>query len=309
MNKHIIFFLLIIFGYSIFCAENEKQKAVKEVLVKRTIVIMPFLNKNKVDKFGYISETLRDVLKAKIIETKIFNLISFSDTDEKIKHSGFNNETVLEEVNAKAIAQKLKADLVIIGKYVIIENTIMIQLNAIDVFTGVTAISIIVNGDTGLDLFKLIDESTVNMTNELTKKFQEVKKSYFTEMTKVIQNERLMNFFTPRVRAGFVLSISGTVLVITGITLLIYHFAVYNYVPMDYFDVDPDEINTANYNRYVSAQNLNIALFCLGVIGISLGVILTSIGIPFIVYKKKVNDKELYFKLYSLLKFEISLKM
>ncbi|MBN2546781.1 MAG: hypothetical protein JXB50_13355, partial [Spirochaetes bacterium] len=204
-------------------------------------------------------------------------------------------------------AQKLKADIVIIGKYVIIEDKIMIQLNAIDVFTGVTAISIVVNGDTGLDIFKLVDESTVNMTNELTKKFQQVKKTYFTEMTKAIKKERMMNFFTPRVRTGFVLSVTGSTLFISGIVLLVYHFATYNTMPAVKFN--NNDISYVGYDDYRASYYTNIALFCLGVIGTSIGGILTSIGIPLIAYKKKVGDKELYFKLYSYLKFEFCLKM
>ncbi|MBN2547215.1 MAG: hypothetical protein JXB50_15540, partial [Spirochaetes bacterium] len=85
INKFHFFILLVLVNFSIFCAETQGDKSVREELIKRTIVILPFLNKNKVEKFGYISETLRDVLKAKIIDTKMFNLVSFSETDEKIK--------------------------------------------------------------------------------------------------------------------------------------------------------------------------------------------------------------------------------
>jgi TolB-like protein len=306
MNKSILIVLIITAPLILFSSEKEISKP-DDSIVKRTIVILPFINKNNVKKFSYIAGSLRDALKAKILESKIFNLISFSATDEKIIKSGYGNDAVIDESNAKDIAVKLKADITITGKYIIIEDNIMIQIDAVDVFTGQTAVSTVFRGDVGLDLFRLIDESTIDLTKKLAQKFKKVDRSYFTEMSKLIQKEEMLKIFTPQVKSGIALCSGGGLLFFAGLPVMIfdlaYYYNIYNnnlyYIPR----------TDQGYNDYVYSYNTFFGLLAFSLTSVCLGMVLAGVGIPLIAYKKKEVNVGLNIELGKELKFEFYMKI
>lgn len=316
MNKVLILIAFVFFNYSIFCAETPDEKTIKDDLVKRTIVILPFLNKNNADKYAYIAETLRNALKAKIVEVKNFNLVSFSATDAKIVQSGHTYESALVEANAIDLTFKLKADIVIKGEYIIIEDQIMIQIDAVDVFTRQTAISISSKGDVGLDLFRVIDESTVNMTESLKNKFKETKRSYFTEMTKLMQKEQMLKIFTPQVKTGIALCSAGGLLFLSGLPILIYDLAYYM---MNVLDINQsycsdnsnvsDTVKDQKYKEYEISFYTFHSLLNYSIAALGLSIIFSGVGIGLIAYKKK--DAMTGFNLYidNNLKFEFYVRL
>ncbi len=287
----IIFIILLLINLSINFIFGQNQTDSKKDLIKRTIAILPFLNKNNVEKYGYLSDTVRNALKTKLLNLDQFQFTNFTDIDTETIKLEFSKKTALEEANAKKIALKLKADVFITGFYIIIEDQIMIQIDAYDIFSNKTAASSNVKGEVGLDIFRLVDEITIDMSDKLSKKLPKVDKNYFDEMIKVIKEKRKFNFredFTVKKKVGLGLTIGGGTLVLAGVSILIYDLAAYSDIVTNNLYYNPR--TDAGYDDYVNSYYTYTALLVTSIVSLSTGSILLGIGIPFLVIK--FNKKE-----------------
>ena len=289
LKKIVIIVIFSIIINSLF-ALREKKPA-KE-LIKRTIAIIPFLNKNNVEKYVYLSDTIRNALKTKLLDLDQFQFIAFNDIDTKTIELGYSKESILEESNAKNISLKLKADVFITGFYIIIEDKIMIQIDAYDIFTNKTIASSNVKGEVGLDIFRLVDEITIDMSEKLSKKLPKVDKTYFDEMIKVIKEERKFNFrenFTIHKKIGLGLTIGGSTLLVAGLPILIYDLAAYTDIVTDNLYHNPR--SDSGYEDYTKSYYTYIGLLAAGVACLGAGTVLLCVGIPLLTikFKKKEN--------------------
>ncbi len=274
---------------------NEPSKK-NTPLIKRTIAIVPFNNQNNTEKYNYLSDTIRDALKAKLLKTNIFNLTSFSSINNEIKKLEIPKELITDEENAKRIALKAKADVVVIGKYLIIEDNIMIQLDAIDIFTGITVESSNMKSELGLEIFNMIDEITNEMTGKMSVKLKMVNKTYFDEMMKILrekhkfENEKKL---LAQNKTGIGLTASGSGLLLIGLPIFIYDLAGYTDILMknqrSYESTNTDK----DYDRYQVSYNIFLGLFCSGIILSVTGIVFLSVGIPLIFFKSKTTKNKI----------------
>lgn len=287
----ILLFLFISFN---FFAQQKEQKT----LVKRTILILPFFNINNVEKYNYIGDTLRDALKSELIKTDYYLFINFSDIENTIKKLKYTNEDTIKEVNAKDLAVRLKADVVVIGKFIIIEEKIMIQIEAIDIFKNQTVASTTTKGEIGLDIFRIIEESTKDMAGKMIESLKMVDKTYFDEMNNIIKKEqklKLKSIFTPLVKTGIILNSIGGGLALIGLPILIYDLAGYsNVVQNKLYNNDRSD---AGYQDYLNASYTYIGLFAGSLVAIGVGSIMLIVGIPLIVYDLKKKNRKLSFNI------------
>ena len=289
-KKAISFFIFIFLLFSYVYSENEIVP--KKELIKRTIAIIPFLNKNNVEKYGYLSDTIRNALKTRLLNLDQFQFINFNDIDKKTIDLGYTKESSLEEINAKNIALKLKADVFITGFYIIIEDKIMMQIDAYDIFENRTIASSNVKGEVGLDIFRLVDEITIDMSEKLSKKLPKVDKTYFDEMIKVIKEERKFNFkkdFTIQKKVGLGLTIRGGTLLLSGLPILIYDLAAYTDIVKDNLYQNPR--TESGYEDYTKSYYTYTGLLAASIVCLSTGTVLLVVGIPLLTikFKKKEN--------------------
>ena len=300
MNKRIIIIINLFFVFFTSYSIGNESKNSNEETIKRTIMILPFLNKNEVKKYSYLSDTIRDALKAKLLDSESFTLTNLNIIDSKITEMGFNNENIMLESNAKQLALKLKADVIIFGKYIIIEDQIMIQIDALDIFTKETIASSTLKGELGLDIFRVIDESVNDISKKLKTKLTEVKKSYFIEMTKILNKEN----FTIQNKVGIGLTCGGGTFFAVGLGILIFDLAYYADKVADNLYNNPR--TDTGYNDYVKTYYIYSGLLGSSIAFICIGTAAVAVGIPLIVYKKKTTKIVLNLNNFSKPSFEFS---
>ena len=289
LKKILLIVLLKILLLNFFYANVKSDD--KEELIKRTIAIMPFINKNNVEKYSYLSDTIRNALKSKLLDFDQFQFTNLNEIDDKTLELGYTRESSIEEKNAKDIATQLKADVFITGFYIIIEEKIMMQIDAYDIFTDKTIASSNVKGEVGLDIFRLVDEITFDMAEKLSKKLPKVYRTYFDEMIKVIKEERRFKFkknFTIQKKTGLGLTIGGGVLLAAGLPIFIYDLAGYADIVKNnlYYNPRTDE----GYNDYTRSYYIFTSLLIASIVSMGTGAVLLGVGIPLLVIKFKKKD-------------------
>jgi len=157
-------------------------------LIKRKILIFPFYNENEIKEYNYLENTIRDALRAKLQVKNLFLFANFNEIDEKIKNIQrkdlvYNDDTIIRT------ALKLGADVVLTGKYIIIKDKIMIIANSIDVLQKQSVISATVSGDTGIEIFSLIDNLSLNMTDKISQSFPKLEKSILEQLVEKQQKQ------------------------------------------------------------------------------------------------------------------------
>ena len=296
MSKSLFIVIALSCVINLFGIETDRSKE----LIKRTVLILPFSNQNNVDKYEYLSGTLMDALKANLFSLEQFDFINEDLVRDKINKSGLSNKEVIELKNVRDLALQLKADVAVIGKYIIIDDNIMIQINAVDIFTSDTVASTSVNGKVGIDIFRIIDQVTGDITEKMKLKLKKVDKSYFDEMSKLIQKEyrlRKMEQFPVTRRVGIGLTAGGSALILVGLPVMIYDLGVY-YNVVKYYKEEYEKGNLDD-NAYKTSLNIFTGLLVLGITTLSIGVIIDAVGIPLIIYKKKDKKVSLNLGLYG----------
>jgi len=306
----IICFLTTLFIHSIEKKNNQNQK--NQELIKRTVLILPFLNNNNIEKYDFLSNTIMDALRANLINTGEFNLSNPVKLNEEIEKIGFSKENMVKLPNALSIAKYLESDIVVTGKYIVIEEKIMIQFEAIDVFTGEYALINSVTGELGINLLKLIDDISKDMANKMALKFPKVERSYFIEMSKIFNKENNKNNnvkinFSVTNKIGLGLTISGGVFILSGLTLLIYDLTGYSNILKN--NINYYENNKISYKEYNNSYYTFIGLFCSGIVVSAIGLIFTATGIPLIIYENKNKQISINFDIQNSIKIYMRFKI
>lgn len=175
MKRIYLIVFIILFGYTLF-SQQEKAE-----LIKRKIVIFPFYNENSVKEYDYLENIIRDAFKAKLQAYDIFLFSNFSDVDNELKNRDrrqifYDDDTIIKT------ALRLKSDVVITGRYVVIQEKIMIVAKAVDVLQKVESITVTKQGGTGVEIFSLIEDLTKEMSGKISKSFPQVDKSLFEKL-------------------------------------------------------------------------------------------------------------------------------
>jgi len=262
--------------------------------IKRTIAILPIANQNNAAEYNYLVYTIRDALKAQLLHTDQFLFSSFSDIDNELARMNIKDQAIIGEENAKSVALKVKADVVVIGKFVVIADKIMIQMEAFDIFINQSVASSSTRGEVGLDIFRIIDDVSINMADKMSKKLTMVDKTYFDEMLKTQEEfikkkrklDRQMSFRLSKINtAGLALAVTGGVFIASGIVLLVYDLGFYMDKVKEYHKIGITD--SSQYDEYLTVYKNHIAFFSVGLTSLILGDVTTAAGIPLLVYKDK----------------------
>jgi len=281
MKKIFIIIIIICLAYYISSDENK-------TLVKRTVSILPFTNINNVAEYDYLKETLRNALKAELMNTKLFKISLFSEIDEELKKVDYK----LNEQSAIQISKNVNADVAVIGKFTILNDRISIQIDAVDIFKSDIVASVSITGETGLDMFQIIDDASRLMSDEMSKKLQMVEKTYFEEMKRLIEKERrskLKERFTVKMKIGISLTAAGGGLILIGLPIFIYDMAAYINVIRDNMYNNPR--TEEGYVDYVQATYVGFSLLIGSLVTMGVGLTMLSVGIPFMIIEIRKRKK------------------
>ena len=216
-----------------------------------------------------------NALKANLIKTDKFNIKNSAQIEKIIEEKSYKNENIIKKYNAVKFAKELEADIVVIGTYIIFEDKIMVQVEAIDVFSSRTVAITNMEGEIGIDLLRIIDESSQDITEK---------------MLKNINNEKFIRTkkdskYTIAKNSGIAISITGSGLLLTGSALLIYDLAGYSNTLLSY--KNNYENTHEDFDMYLSSYKIFIGLFIGSIATLSTGVVLIGIGIPLIIINNK----------------------
>ena len=269
MKKIITILLLFI---NIFTFSLEKK------VIKRKILILPFQNINNVNKYQFLSTSLRDALNAELLTSDLYSILSFAEISNEINVLGLNELEATDEINANKVALKMKADVIIIGTYIIIEDKIKVQMKAIDAHEKQTVISINMQGDVDLDIFRIIDVSVKDMAKRMYEKLPPITDDYFIQQRRLLRQK----YLTPKVKVGIGLTAGGAVFVLAGLPIFIYDVAGYSSIVKDNLYNNPR--TAVGYQEYLKTSYTHIALLAVSLSTTGVGLVLIAIGVPLIVY-------------------------
>ena len=269
MKKIVLMILLFI---NIFAFSIEKK------IIKRKIIILPFQNINNVNKYQFLSTSLRDALNAELLSSDLYSILSFAEITNEINALGITELEAIDETNANKIGLKMKADVIIIGTYIIIEDKVKVQMKALDAHEKQTVVSINMQGDVDLDIFRIIDDSVKNMAKKMYEKLPPITDDYFIQQRRLLRQK----YLTPKVKVGIGLTAGGAVFVLSGLPIFIYDVAGYSSVVKDSLYNNPR--SDVGYEEYLKTSYTHIALLAVSLSTTGVGLILIAIGVPLIVY-------------------------
>ncbi len=277
MKKALLIIIILFLFSNIFCSEKKIQ------LIKRTVLIFPFINNNKVEKYDYLKDTLLNALNSELIRSDQFNFIPPTKLDSILEKENKNIDYYEKTNNSISIALKLNADVIVIGQYIIIEDKIMIQIKAIDVFSEQIAASTTLNGELGVDIFRIIEESSKDIAIKMAVEFKMADKTYFKEMSKALKNKKYLEYrssITTINKVGIIFLAIGGSLFILGLPAFISDLSEYasglQYIKKGF-----------SSNDYNIAYQIFIGLLSGSIVISAIGLTMLIIGIPLLVYKKK----------------------
>lgn len=141
-------------------------------MVKRKVLILDFVNKNKDDQInGYLVETIPDAIIDPLNATKSFELLPRDKSREIMNIAGLATDDLANETVAIDIAKKAGAQVVVLGNFLVSKSEMIFQARAIEVASGRLAVSKSQRGRISGNMFDLISklakELAKDMKNEL----------------------------------------------------------------------------------------------------------------------------------------------
>jgi TolB-like protein len=185
LRKIIFILILLLLLFNIYSIKINKIKN------KRYVAILPFVNINQVNEYDYLSKHLIDALCVELSKNEKLAIIDNEIIDNQIIRLNIDIHNILFGDNPKEISLKSKADVMVLGKYIIIDKEILIQVEAIDIITNQIIASTSIHGKLGIDIFRIIDEVAMDMFDKVTKNIKLIDETYSDEIYK-IQNELLL---------------------------------------------------------------------------------------------------------------------
>jgi len=162
MKRNLIISVFVLLFSSLLFSKEEEKKS---------ILIFDFQNISKSEKFEYLKQSIPDSMSTSFIQEGEFNTIRRDVWLKIVKQLDIDIERGFDEDQALAIGRALRTDAVIYGSFFIVGNFIRINAKAINIYTGKIITGIQVQGETGLDVFDLVDKVTKNITGEVKKEF------------------------------------------------------------------------------------------------------------------------------------------
>ncbi|HOT59586.1 MAG TPA: hypothetical protein PK074_05465 [Spirochaetales bacterium] len=168
---HYVFFI------SILCIFTPLVHAQK--LIERTVAVFDFapMNNSEADYSSICADTIAIELER----------IGYTVIDTNIIRKNYKG-SLLDEPALIEFAKTQKADVVVLGFYVIEGNTLHVGVRAIDILTGLNAVAAFNTGKGGVAVFETIDDISAKVAQRIREALQPLPESeliIYREVTKV----------------------------------------------------------------------------------------------------------------------------
>jgi TolB-like protein len=261
MKKIIIFTLILLSQISALSADESET-----TFAKRRILILPFVNKNKIAEYDYLSVVLMDSIRSELSGTDKYEFANYTPTEEELKDK-YKKPDYADIKTAKYIATKLMSDIVVTGQYVIFGKKILILVHIIDLLSGELVGITKVEGNTGVGIFFAVNDAVNVVSEKIRVNLQDLDQKKYIETI----NMNYKFLLTPIRKTGLGLIIAGGISLSIGFVLLS-------------FPVKMQNPNISSDAKFVFFPNLITSLYL-----ISLGVMSIFIGIPLLTVTIKKN--------------------
>ena len=166
-----LFILLFICIFIIISADKNENNT-----INRTILVMPIYNLKNNTEYDYLTDVIRDTIRAKLDQKNLFNFIDFSEIDQSIKKNKLKEPDYIDAKKSTEIALSFGADVIVLTKYAIEGENILIISQAYDMLYQETSVVSSVTGSTGIEIFNNIEKLTDDMADKMAGKFKKIER-------------------------------------------------------------------------------------------------------------------------------------
>jgi len=170
------------------------KKRIEKKLIKRRILILDFVNQKKTTSANYLTVSIPEGFIPPLQRLKTFVVLNRSKSAKAVKHLKLKLSQLNNEENAIRLGKISDADVVIIGNFVTIGNSIQITAKAVDVITGRIQVSQTKVGKLDSSIFVTIEKMSNAMAIEMRRKLKPLSQKI---REKVIIKEKII--FTPAI--------------------------------------------------------------------------------------------------------------
>lgn len=168
MKKQITFFLIAATLLGLSAQSTGTPPAAGGPMVKRKVLILDFVNKNKDDQInGYLVETIPDAIIDPLNDTKSFELLPRDKSREIMKVAGLSIDDLATESVALDIAKKSGAQVVVLGNFLVSKSEMIFQARALEVDSGRLAVSKSQRGRISGNMFDLIGRLAKDLAKDM----------------------------------------------------------------------------------------------------------------------------------------------
>lgn len=193
----ILFFIIFLNGSLVATGQeashNEAIISDEEMIYKK-ILLLDLYNISGEEDYDYLSQTIADIIHTKMDLSEQFDLI---DRDSHRHYwTSFTPEQLYNSVTAVEIGKTLSTDSIIIGKYLVSGETIILFIQAIDVKTGRVQASYTGQGPSNdIELFETLDIQAQKISNKLQEVLPPIparEVSQIVEREEIIYEDRII---------------------------------------------------------------------------------------------------------------------
>ena len=175
--------LLIFTPLALYAQDARGSKEIQDVSSKpRSILVVDFVNQQKIKDFQYLATTIASSMSDSIATSRN----TTSETLENLTGQPAASNTKLKGINlydnetAVKLGYEAKADIVIIGNYVVMDKKILVQCRAVDVKRSTVLASKAryweISSNIFTDISKLSDDMRIELDKTLTDTIEKEKK-------------------------------------------------------------------------------------------------------------------------------------
>ena len=135
--------------------------------VKRTVLVLDFVNQSRADDVAYLSVSLAEAFINPLEKTTVFELLSRDLSRKTAEKLDLKPEDLFSDENAVQIGRDAEANVVLIGSFIRMEGKIMIQAKAIDVNAGRVSVTQSRESNIDISLFKNIETLAKDMADAM----------------------------------------------------------------------------------------------------------------------------------------------
>jgi len=162
-------FPLLWLAASLSCFVHAQDNVATEgKLINRRVLVLDFYNVQKKKDLEYLEISIPEAYLEPLQKTGKFELMNRQIWKKMLKKKQYTKEDSFDDDKAQEIGAAAEADVVVIGKFIVIGNKLEMQGKAIEMRSGRVAVSRTELGKTDGTMFESINNLAVKMSDEMS---------------------------------------------------------------------------------------------------------------------------------------------